>query len=356
MAPDHKILGPKVASEMEAFIAQGKLIYAINSVRAATGLGLAEAEDVVERTDRLIRWQTQLGLTPADIRRIRWMFTHDGKIPAIRQTRAATSLGLKEAKDFVDLTEAYLRERGMLPTPYPAAKATAHFLHQTVMTSPTPSFAGTERGNSRPTGRASGDASNSTADCIPKVEGGSGHENLTMVLAEELRHARRLAGEPSYALIMRRSERFRFRFSKPTLSRIFQGHSLPQWDTVETLLRAMEVSQCEIDTTWRALWLRAKEQRDPIGARFPALLAAVTPEVATEENPVAHKPPPSPRDGGEQEAVAKTAPPALSNQICEDCGLLIGDLVRHQAWHWNIEQQIRRATLRVVDDTRQNIS
>ena len=42
-----------------------------------------------------------------------------------------------------------------------------------------------------------------------------------------------------------------------------------------------------------------------------------------------------------------------ASQEREDCGALIGDLVRHQAWHWRVERQLSRAILRSVEGTGQ---
>jgi ribosomal protein L7/L12 len=96
--------GLNLPPEVRAALAAGKKIEAIKILRGQTGLGLAEAKDIVDRAER--------GADP----RAHVVGLHDGKLPleaalalrrgnkieAIRIVRREANLDLKDSKDAVD--------------------------------------------------------------------------------------------------------------------------------------------------------------------------------------------------------------------------------------------------------------
>jgi ribosomal protein L7/L12 len=100
-----------VEDELRALLARGQKIEAIKRVREATGLGLKEAKDYVEAlaagapvalpTARLAE------VSAGDIEgEVYALLARGQKIEAIKRVREATGLGLKEAKDYVDRLES----------------------------------------------------------------------------------------------------------------------------------------------------------------------------------------------------------------------------------------------------------
>ncbi len=97
---------------IQGLLIQGKKIEAIKQVRVQTNLGLKEAKDYVEMIERgenpsqlmsANRAAPQAQALPDDLLREAQAIARQGnKIQAIKLVRQATNLGLKEAKDMVD--------------------------------------------------------------------------------------------------------------------------------------------------------------------------------------------------------------------------------------------------------------
>ncbi|KPL86253.1 hypothetical protein SE18_14125 [Herpetosiphon geysericola] len=97
---------------IQGLLLQGKKIEAIKQVRLQTNLGLKEAKDYVEMIERgenpsqlmsANRATPQAQVLPEDLLREAQAIARQGnKIQAIKLVRQATNLGLKEAKDMVD--------------------------------------------------------------------------------------------------------------------------------------------------------------------------------------------------------------------------------------------------------------
>lgn len=97
-----------------AAIRAGRKIEAIQLLRESTGLGLAEAKAEVERMEG--RWSrpeptpadppARTNLDPRSIGAVQEALARDDMIEAIKAYRAHTGVGLKEAKDAIDLLRA----------------------------------------------------------------------------------------------------------------------------------------------------------------------------------------------------------------------------------------------------------
>ena len=158
--------------------------------------------------------------------------------------------------------------------------------------------------------------------------------------AAELRRVRLQAGAPSYRLLERQAG-----YSRTTLWRAFAGERLPRWDLVVRILRALGVDRLQIDGGWREMWCQAREEERRGGEPDAQHAATAGPTHGTPGE-------------GRRRLSALTSFLAggqslPASQECEDCGALIGDLVRHQAWHWRVERQLSRAILRSVEGTGQ---
>lgn len=236
---------------------------------------------------------TSLGL-PAEIEaRVREPVGQDQKISAIKLPREHTALGLKEAKDVIDALAQH----------QPPAAGPGRRLERSAAQ---PADPGTD---------------------------------LTERFAIALRQARRRAGDPTYHALARP-----MRYSVPTISRAFAGRTLPRWDVVAGILKALGIAEEQITGQWREEWIRALDQRRPIATPAPASpMAGPAHSAESQRGLPGPSRPPSPLPGPDPA-------PALE---CEDCGALIGNLVRHQAWHWRTERQPRRSVMRAVDATGQ---
>lgn len=105
-------LTPEFAAELQGLLRDGKKITAIARFREVTGLGLRESKDAVEaleagRTMSALAADGQV----ADAKVVT-LLRENQFIPAIKEYRAATGLGLKEAKEAV---EAIARKHGIDP-------------------------------------------------------------------------------------------------------------------------------------------------------------------------------------------------------------------------------------------------
>lgn len=107
------------AHEVERLLSQGQKIPAIKLVREQTGLGLAEAKNLIDTWPNAITVAqhrvapyasppaavppvAQGELPPDVIAQIDHLVAADQRIQAIKLFRAATGVGLKEAKDRID--------------------------------------------------------------------------------------------------------------------------------------------------------------------------------------------------------------------------------------------------------------
>ena len=99
-------MDPALRQELQALLAQKRVIDAIKLCRERTGLGLKEAKDLVdavaEGRDAVVpaapTASTDFDLLP--------LLREGRKIEAIKLYRERTGVGLKEAKDAVDALEA----------------------------------------------------------------------------------------------------------------------------------------------------------------------------------------------------------------------------------------------------------
>lgn len=112
--------------EIHALVARGRKIQAIKVLRGVTGWGLHEAKDVVDRVGRgeAVPELSEIAtgeptpspgfppsvppegvVPPASAREIRDLALAGKKIQAVKEVRAATGWGLKEAKEAVDRVE-----------------------------------------------------------------------------------------------------------------------------------------------------------------------------------------------------------------------------------------------------------
>lgn len=96
-------------AQIQLLLSQGKKLEAIKQVRLQTSLGLKEAKDYVEAIERGLSPISPMVVEPTvqrlpeDLMREAQLVAQQGnKIQAIKMVREATKLGLKEAKDLVD--------------------------------------------------------------------------------------------------------------------------------------------------------------------------------------------------------------------------------------------------------------
>jgi ribosomal protein L7/L12 len=96
--------GIDLPPEAKTALAAGNKIEAIKLVREATGLGLAEAKDLVERAERGADPRAKIvGLRDGKLPLEATVALQNGnKIEAIRIVRHAANLDLKDSKDAVD--------------------------------------------------------------------------------------------------------------------------------------------------------------------------------------------------------------------------------------------------------------
>lgn len=118
-------LTPEQLAAVRSAIARGAKIEAVKLYREATGLGLAESKDAVERLEeafgqlpaesaRLLTTPRPVpppptGMTPEKRATIIDAVRRGMKIEAIKHYREATGLGLAESKDAVEALEAALK-------------------------------------------------------------------------------------------------------------------------------------------------------------------------------------------------------------------------------------------------------
>lgn len=98
--------GPDLDAQARRLAASGRKIEAIKVYREATGLGLAEAKEAVERLAAGAPTEPVTPQTTAELgdlmEQARALKQRGDVIRAIKLVRTSTGLGLREAKDFVD--------------------------------------------------------------------------------------------------------------------------------------------------------------------------------------------------------------------------------------------------------------
>jgi ribosomal protein L7/L12 len=111
-------------ASIRASLAAGKKIEAIKLYRQTTGAGLAEAKRAVEALEAgyPVGGRTLDSASHEDIEQIQAAVFAGEKIKAIKLHRAATGVGLKDAKDFIEALEAELRRTQPTHFTKPAAK------------------------------------------------------------------------------------------------------------------------------------------------------------------------------------------------------------------------------------------
>jgi ribosomal protein L7/L12 len=110
--PTQVTIDAELAAQLKALYAKGDKLQAVKDLRAATGLGLADAVRIVDKlgakaapaggsapaTGRAIT----ANIGPDHQAEIRSLVAAGDKIEAIKRVRQLTGMGLKEAKDYVD--------------------------------------------------------------------------------------------------------------------------------------------------------------------------------------------------------------------------------------------------------------
>jgi ribosomal protein L7/L12 len=115
----------EIPAEVYDYVTANQKIKAIKALRAATGLGLSEAKDIVDQiaagtfsgTSVLShqRGHVAMGAFGNSTSALQQRASKN-KIEAIKEVRAATGLGLREAKDIVDQMAAGSSGEAALPT------------------------------------------------------------------------------------------------------------------------------------------------------------------------------------------------------------------------------------------------
>ncbi len=142
------------------------------------------------------------------------------------------------------------------------------------------------------------------------------HQNEIEQFATWLRQARRTGGNPSYRELTRHMD-----YSLSTISRVMTGKTFPTWSFTEQFLRACRVPEPRAAGRWHTRWLKVAELVSPVGGDFPY-----------------------DDEAGQDE----TAPQPPAGTECPECGALILNPLRHQAWHMSYvrREPARRADLR----------
>lgn len=96
----------ELQAEIRRLMTAGEKVAAIKVYREATGVGLAEAKEAVERIGA--GWDAASAPSTADLLRLRQVLAVGNKIEAIRLYREMTGAGLGEAKAAVEVIAATL--------------------------------------------------------------------------------------------------------------------------------------------------------------------------------------------------------------------------------------------------------
>ena len=117
-------------AEVQAALERGDALEAIKLLRAATGIGLKEAKDIIDGHSHGVKRQTGPATPSALPAGVVSALQRGAKIEAIKLLREATGLGLKEAKDIVDSQSSnsptYAAQRA--PGEIPRSKVAAWFI------------------------------------------------------------------------------------------------------------------------------------------------------------------------------------------------------------------------------------
>lgn len=119
-------LTPDQVQQIHKFIHDQQLLHAIKLYREATGVGLAEAKDAVDRMARGEAVKPPSGTmdydNPVLEGKIKSLLARGQKVEAVRIYREEYGVGLKQAKDAVDRLEASMKRDGMSAgAPYESA-------------------------------------------------------------------------------------------------------------------------------------------------------------------------------------------------------------------------------------------
>ena len=119
-------LTPDQVQQIHKFIHDQQLLHAIKLYREATGVGLAEAKDAVDRMARGEAVKPPAGTmdydNPVLEGKIKSLLVRGQKVEAVRIYREEYGVGLKQAKDAVDRLEASMKREGMSAgAPYESA-------------------------------------------------------------------------------------------------------------------------------------------------------------------------------------------------------------------------------------------
>jgi ribosomal protein L7/L12 len=109
----------QLQAEIRRHLAVGNKIEAIKHYREATGVGLAEAKDAVERIEAgkaPLASPADATLPDAEASRIKAMIARGETMAAIKLYRKAAGVDLKAAKEAVDALAAQLRRTGGVRT------------------------------------------------------------------------------------------------------------------------------------------------------------------------------------------------------------------------------------------------
>jgi ribosomal protein L7/L12 len=114
---------------VQAALKRGNALEAIKLLRAATGLGLKEAKDIIDGHPHDAKHQPIASAPDSLPAHVVAALQRGQKIEAIRLLREATGLGLKEAKDVVESAQGgSAGEARRAPGEVPRSRATAWVL------------------------------------------------------------------------------------------------------------------------------------------------------------------------------------------------------------------------------------
>jgi hypothetical protein len=186
-------------------------------------------------------------------------------------------------------------------------------------------------------------------------------------LAEALKLAWRRAGEPPMRSLERMflAKGVNGAISPASISKALSGSTgrPPSWVLVENLLRQFNITDTDIDGFWRELWVQAREEVSPLGATVIEPVNMLTPARAADGSELVVTPD---KASTRISALPETGPAAArsvdgtlephvreapTGYECEDCGSWVVNADRHHAWHWTVERQLRRASIRSVENT-----
>lgn len=104
----------EIESEIKKYLSQGNKIQAIKLLRSYTSMGLKEAKDFVEDIQSGKKPQIRINkiesiFSEQVAEEVKVLLSNGEKIGAIKRVRELTNVGLREAKDFVEEIEKILK-------------------------------------------------------------------------------------------------------------------------------------------------------------------------------------------------------------------------------------------------------